>query len=211
MPRPGPRSHTSTVRIDSPHGEQFPLLPGQLRFTACSPLCLVVVHPYGNVTQRPNMRKTLVLGHRGLGGRDSPVGNPVARTRSTRGVGSSAGQVGLPAWLPSAPAPGSSRVSWRRGAVRFGRTPTASRTQARRTCHGRDAPSAPKEPGDGRGEVLPQAGGGQHPRSPARQTRESPKCSFSFSTCEATVFGSPVLPSKTSMATGMPSLVVSGP
>lgn len=100
-----------------------PVLPVQLGFTPCSPPVLVVVHPYGKVTQRPTMRKPLALGHRGLGGRDSPVGNPVRQTRPTRGVGSSAGQLRWPAWLPPAPAPGSSCASWRPGGVLFGSDP----------------------------------------------------------------------------------------
>jgi hypothetical protein len=49
------------------------------------------------------------------------------------------------------------------------------------------------------------------PRSPTSTTRVSPDRSLTLSIWLATVAGSPVLPWKTSMATGMPSLLVSSP
>ena len=49
------------------------------------------------------------------------------------------------------------------------------------------------------------------PRSPASTTRVMPNRSLTRVTWAATVFGSPVLPAKTSMATGTPSLLVSSP
>ena len=49
------------------------------------------------------------------------------------------------------------------------------------------------------------------PRSPTSTTRVSPNRSLTLSIWAATVAGSPVLPGKTSMATGMPSLDVSSP
>ena len=49
------------------------------------------------------------------------------------------------------------------------------------------------------------------PRSPTRTTRVIPNRSLTLPTWLATVVGSPVLPLNTSMATGMPSLLVSRP
>ena len=49
------------------------------------------------------------------------------------------------------------------------------------------------------------------PRSPTSTTRVSPNRSLTLLTWVATVVGSPVLPSNTSMATGTPSLLVSSP
>src|SRR6266568_4310167 len=49
------------------------------------------------------------------------------------------------------------------------------------------------------------------PRSPTRTTVVRPNRSLSLPTCAATVLGSPVLPLNTSIATGMPSLLVSSP
>jgi hypothetical protein len=49
------------------------------------------------------------------------------------------------------------------------------------------------------------------PRSPTSTTFVSPNRSLSLSAWLAAVVGSPVLPAKTSMATGMPSLLVSSP
>jgi hypothetical protein len=49
------------------------------------------------------------------------------------------------------------------------------------------------------------------PRSPTSTTRSRPKRCFSFSICGASVVGSPVLPSNTSIATGQPSGAQSRP
>ncbi len=49
------------------------------------------------------------------------------------------------------------------------------------------------------------------PRSPTSTTRVIPNRSVTLSTWLATVLGSPVLPAKTSIATGTPSLEVSSP
>ena len=49
------------------------------------------------------------------------------------------------------------------------------------------------------------------PRSPASTTRVMPNRSLTRVTWAATVFGSPVLPAKTSIATGTPSSLVSSP
>ena len=49
------------------------------------------------------------------------------------------------------------------------------------------------------------------PRSPTSATLVISNLSLSLSTWLATVVGSPVLPWNTSMATGMPSLLVSSP
>ena len=60
-------------------------------------------------------------------------------------------------------------------------------------------------------DVLAQPRGGQLPRSPTRTTWLMPNRSLTLSTWLATVFGSPVFPANTSIATGMPSLPVSSP
>ena len=49
------------------------------------------------------------------------------------------------------------------------------------------------------------------PRSPTSTTRSMANRSLILATWAATVFGSPVLPLNTSIATGMPSLLVSSP
>src|SRR5207302_2235183 len=49
-----------------------------------------------------------------------------------------------------------------------------------------------------------------HPRSPTNVTRSQPKRSLAFFTCAANVFGSCVLPRKTSVETGVPACRTTG-
>ena len=63
----------------------------------------------------------------------------------------------------------------------------------------------------GRAQLVADAGAGEHAPVPDQTTRVSPNRFLSLVIWAARVFGSAVLPSNTSMATGTPAVVHSSP